>query len=215
MKSPQIFILSPARLDGRRGKLLLNPEARSPLAATLRAEGAPIGEVFSFLSGLYFRGKLSYAKTFASPPTNIPGVLVITTSRGLRPPDDRVYRRDLAEFAHIDLATPDERFHIPLRRDIDALRRRIGDDTRVVLLGSIATGKYVDPLLGAFGERLMFPADFVGRGDMSRGGLLLRCVSDGRELGYVSVSGAQRRGARPPRLAPRKRPELPGQLHRK
>lgn len=216
MKTSQIFILSPARLDGQRGKLLLNPEARFPLGAALEtAHGAAIGEVFSFLSGLYFRGKLSYATTFANPPRGMPGILVITTSRGLRPPDDRIVRNDLAEFAQIDLATPDERFHVPLRRDIDALLRRIAADTHVVLLGSIATGKYVDPLLGAFGERLMFPADFVGRGDMSRGGLLLRCVSEARELSYVPVLGARRHGARPPKLAPLQRAPLPRQLHRK
>ena len=72
----------------------------------------------------------------------------------------------------------------------------------MVLLGSIATGKYVDPLLAVLGERLLFPADFVGRGDMSRGGLLLRCARAGTELAYVGVRDAVRRGPRPPRLAP-------------
>ena len=72
----------------------------------------------------------------------------------------------------------------------------------MILLGSIATGKYVDPLLAALGERLRFPVDFVGRGDMSRGGLLLRCVRAGTELTYVGVRDVVRRGPRPPRLAP-------------
>jgi hypothetical protein len=40
----------------------------------------------------------------------------------------------------------------------------------------------------------------VGGGDMSRGGLLLRCVRAGRELVYVPVAGALRRGGRPARL---------------
>ena len=71
-----------------------------------------------------------------------------------------------------------------------------------MLLGSIATGKYVDPLLAVLGERLRFPADFVGRGDMSRGGLLLRCARAGTELTYVAVRDAARRGPRPPRLPP-------------
>jgi hypothetical protein len=37
---------------------------------------------------------------------------------------------------------------------------------------------------------------------MSRGGLLLRCVRDRRELEYVPVLGAVRHGPRPPRLEP-------------
>ena len=60
----------------------------------------------------------------------------------------------------------------------------------------------VEALLSVFGERLTFPLDFVGRGDMSRGGLLLRCVRAERELTYVPVSGAVRHGPRPPKLTP-------------
>jgi hypothetical protein len=82
------------------------------------------------------------------------------------------------------------------------LAQRIGAAGEVVLLGSIATGKYIDPLLTVLGEQLRFPADFVGRGDMSRGGLLLRCARAGTELTYVGVRDAVRRGPRPPRLAP-------------
>jgi len=74
----------------------------------------------------------------------------------------------------------------------------------IVLLGSIASGKYVDILHAAFGKRLCFPVDFVGRGDMSRGGLMLRCAQDRRELPYVPVAGAIRKGKRPPKLAPRR-----------
>lgn len=81
-------------------------------------------------------------------------------------------------------------------------RSRTRWSRNVVLLGSIATGKYADTLLAVLGERLVFPALFVGRGDMSRGGLLLRAVRDGRELDYVPVAGTVRRGRRPPRLAP-------------
>ncbi len=66
-----------------------------------------------------------------------------------------------------------------------------------MLLGSVATGKYVDPLTEALGDRLRFPGDFVGRGDMSRGGLLLRCVREGREL---DLRAGGRRGA--PRQPP-------------
>jgi hypothetical protein len=69
-----------------------------------------------------------------------------------------------------------------------------------VLLGSIASDKYVDLLLEVFGERLLFPAEFVGRGDMSRGGLMLRCATAGVEMSYLPVAGAKRHGPRPPRL---------------
>ena len=78
----------------------------------------------------------------------------------------------------------------------------VGPDCEVVLLGSIASGKYVDVLQPVFGDRLVFPSAFVGRGDMSRGGLMLRCVLDGVELDYVPVAGATRRGQRPPKLEP-------------
>src|SRR5262249_32645808 len=69
-----------------------------------------------------------------------------------------------------------------------------------VLLGSIASDKYVELLLEILGQRLLFPVDFVGRGDMSRGGLMLRAARSGTELPYGPVQGAVRRGPRPPRL---------------
>ena len=76
------------------------------------------------------------------------------------------------------------------------------EGAEIVLLGSIATPKYVDVLLAAFGGSLLFPGDFVGRGDMSRGGLLLRAARAGEELGYRSVAGAERHGRRPAKLEP-------------
>src|SRR5438552_15335378 len=83
----RIFVLSPARCDGERAEMMLAPRARFPLAQRLRTtEGAPLGEVMSFLSGLYFRGKLTYAETFARPPARAAGILVITTNAGLQPP---------------------------------------------------------------------------------------------------------------------------------
>ena len=206
MSDSQIFILSPARLDGKRARVLLSPRARFPLAEALRdSGGAQLGEVFSFLSGLYFRGKLAYANAFANPPHRAPAALIITTHRGLWSPSECVWRVDLEAFGQVDLSRADERFRSPLRDDAKALSRRIADTTRIVLLGSIASGKYVDPLVEVFGERLVFPIDFVGRGDMSRGGLMLRCARDGRELEYVPVAGAIRRGVRPPKLAPLRR----------
>ena len=72
-----------------------------------------------------------------------------------------------------------------------------------VLLGSVATGKYVDILKGILGQRLLFPSEFIGRGDMSRGGLMLRCAEEKRELEYVPIDGAVRHGKRPPKLMPK------------
>jgi hypothetical protein len=202
----KVFILSPARLDGKRAQVLLSPRARFPLAqAVADPGGAPIGDVFSFLSGLYFRGKLAYANAFANPPLRAPPILVITTHRGLWSPAERVARRDLEAFAKVDLAKADDRFRSPLRDDALALSKRLTPDSCVVLLGSIATGKYVDPLLEIFGERLVFPIDFVGRGDMSRGGLMLRHAQTKVELKYTPVAGAIRHGIRPPKLAPIRR----------
>jgi hypothetical protein len=181
--------------------MLLSRRATFPLAVRLReAEGAPIGEVFSFLSGLYFRGKLTYAQAFATRERPAPPVLIVTTDRGLLHPDTIVHVEDLERFASVDIASADERFRAPMRRDIESLARGLGDVGLVVLLGSIATGKYVDLLIEQLGDRVVFPIDFVGRGDMSRGGLLLRHARSGVELPYVPVVGATRHGKRPPKL---------------
>lgn len=185
--------------------MLLSPNATFPLAVRLREQGAPIGDVFAFLSGLYFRGKLAYARAFEDPPRRAPGILVITTDLGMVSPDHPVSADDVRRFATVDLAEGGNAFLAPMRRDTDALARRITKSTAVILLGSIATGKYVDVLTERFRDRVVFPGDFVGRGDMSRGGLLLRCIDAGTELDYVPVLGAIRRGRRPPKLDPRRR----------
>jgi hypothetical protein len=170
-----------------------------------------LGEVFSFLSGLYFRGKLQYALTFARPPGGLAGVQVITSSRGLRPPWENVTLDVLQADATVRIDLREPRYTRPLLRDARALARALKrhPGAEVVLLGSIASGKYVELLSGVFGERLLFPSAFVGRGDMSRGGLLLRCVASGKELEYVPLAGATRHGPRPPRL-----PRQPGILKR-
>jgi hypothetical protein len=50
---PRIFLLSPARLDGKRAHLLFHPVTMFPVARALHSTaGAPIGEIFTFLSGL-------------------------------------------------------------------------------------------------------------------------------------------------------------------
>jgi hypothetical protein len=197
----RIFLLSPAHCGGERAALLLREDARFDLARRVRqAPGAPLGEVFSFLSGLYFRGKLAYAHAFAAPPAAQPGIYVITPNEGLRRHDDLVDRARLRRFARVDIDAGDVRYQGPLSRDARGLAEAIGPACEVVLLGSVATGKYLEPLAAALGDRLCFPLDFVGRGDMSRGGLLLRCVRAGRQLEYARVAGAVRRGPRPARL---------------
>ena len=199
----RVFLLSPAHCGGERARLVLDDRARFDLARRLRGtSGAPLGEVFSFLSGLYFRGKLSYARQFARPPAGLEGVYVITPTEGLRPADEAIGVERLRGFAQVDIATGDLRYRVPLERDVRRLAKRVGAGAEVVLLGSIATGKYVEPLLAALGERLRFPVDFVGRGDMSRGGLLLRSARAGTELVYAGIQDVARRGPRPARLEP-------------
>jgi hypothetical protein len=201
----RVFLLSPAYCGAERARLVLRPEATFDLACRLRTrEGAPLGEVFSFLSGLYFRGKLAYARAFACPPKGVAGVMVITPCQGLRPPDVRVDVPLIQRYGQVDIAAADARYRRPLVRDARRLRRALVDrgDWEAVLLGSVASDKYVEPLVKVFGDRLLFPVEFVGRGDMSRGGLLLRCVNEGRELDYAPLVSAARRGRRPARLVP-------------
>lgn len=195
-----MFLLSPANSGGERMALVLSPRARFPLAQAVQGEGATIGEVFRFASGLYFRGKLAYALAFARPPHGVPGALVITPGAGLVPVETVIRAEHLRAFGTVPVDARDARFRGPLEADARLLAGRLAPDDEVVLLGSIASDKYVDPLLGVLGERLLFPAAFVGRGDMSRGGLLLRATRAQVELEYARVQGAVRHGPRPPRL---------------
>ena len=185
----------------------MSEKAQFDLAIRLRNRGATIAEVFTFLSGLYFRGKIAYANAFARTSLGICGALVITPTRGLIDAQTRITLDDLREFAEVDIDENDPRYRKPLERDARRLAKTLSPDDSVVLLGSIASGKYVDVLLTNFQERLVFPADFVGRGDMSRGGLMLRCAADRQELPYVAVAGAVRSGKRPPKLTPRRYPK--------
>ncbi|MBI3490316.1 MAG: hypothetical protein HY047_00710 [Acidobacteria bacterium] len=199
-------MLSPADCRGRRAKHVLSARSTSALSTSLGSpRGAPLGDLFAFISGLYFRGKLIYARQFAQPPEPdhpivVGGVHIITPNAGLRTPDTLVTRTALQAFARDDVDPDNPRYTTPLVTSARALREAAGPECEVVLLGSIASPKYVALLADVFGERLSFPLAFVGRGDMSRGGLLLRQAREGLELEYVSVAGAVRRGPRPPRL---------------
>jgi hypothetical protein len=208
MSSARVFLLSPANCGGARARQVLSEHATFPLALELRSRrGAMLGDVFAFVSGLYFRGKLTYAMRFAAPPERDNavvgcGVHIITPNAGIRSPDTYVTHRALRAFADGDVHQNNARYRRPLEKGACALLREIGPDCDVVLLGSVASPKYVDVLTAIFGDRLRFPIDFVGRGDMSRGGLLLRKAREGVELPYVPVVGAVLHGARPPKLPP-------------
>jgi len=117
------------------------------------------------------------------------------------------HARGSARIRRVDIDAADPRYRRPLERSVQRLVRVLPKECDIVLLGSIATGKYIDIFLKHFKERLRFPTDFVGRGDMSRGGLMLRCAADRQELPYVSVAGAVLNGKRPPKLAPRRYPK--------
>ena len=205
--SQRIFLLSPAYAGGERARMIMSERAQFDLARRLRSsEGVSLAEVFTFLSGLYFRGKIAYANTFARVKNGASGVLVITPTRGLVDAATRIGLDDLREFAEGDVDLADPRYREPLERDARKLARRLTPKCEVILLGSIASKKYVEVLLAHFGDQLQFPGDFVGRGDMSRGGLLLRCAADRQELSYASVKGAVLHGVRPPKLEPRRYP---------
>ena len=203
--APIVFLLSPASTSGKRAGLLLRDGASFPLAQQLRSSaGAALGDVFSFCSSLYFRGKLTYARAFGRPPAGLCGAFVITPGEGLRDAAEPITLARLQRYDEVRIKANEQRYLAPLVRDATALHRLAGPECRVVLLGSIASSRYVEPLVEIFGERLLFPPAFVGRGDMSRGGLLLRCADAGEELDYQPVAGAQRHGPRPAKLPPRR-----------
>jgi hypothetical protein len=187
------MLLSPAKLGGQRGRLLLAGEAEFPLARRLRSrEGAPLGEVFSFVSGLYFRGKASYARVFGRSTDGSPAAFVMTAGGGLAGLDEPVGLERLRGWASVAIHAENPHFTAPLLRQTSALLDTHAETTRFVLLGSIASDKYVAPLLEVFGPRLLFPREFLGRGDMSRGSLLLKAVRDAQELEYAEVAEVRR-----------------------
>jgi hypothetical protein len=196
----RIFLLSPANAGGERGRLLLRPEAKFDLAERLRGEGVPLGEAYAFISGLYFRGKLAYARAFAAPPDGVPGSFVIVSGAGLVPPETVITLEQLQQIASIPIDARDARYREPLEKACRILDEIAGPQCEFVLLGSVATVKYIEPMVAIFGDRLLFPEGFVGRGDMSRGGLMLRCAQAGTQLTYIPAGQLTHHGPRPPKL---------------
>ncbi len=203
MQPRRVFLLSPASSSGKRAALLFNDRADFELAKRVRTEaGAPLGEVFSFLSGLYFRGKLTYARMFEDARARgASGVHLITSTDGICSPATMVTLKDLERFATVPIDADEERYRLPLERDAETLAAKIGAKCQVVLLGSIATSKYVDVLEPIFGARLLFPWEFLGHGDMARGAMLLQRATSGVELTYIPVSHPSRLGTRATRNA--------------
>jgi hypothetical protein len=203
LKAHRIFLLSPANVAGKRARVLLNPEADFELARRLHVGGKiTLGEAFSFMSGLYFRGKLAYARAFAHPPAGLSGAYVITTNQGLAPVETEVSADELNSFSKDLIDAQNRSYSDPLVRTALALCAATSRDCPIVLLGSVASGKYTQHLVPIFGELLQFPFEFVGRGDMSRGALLLRSAAANRMLEHVPVAGALLKGKRPPKLMP-------------
>ena len=183
----RIFVLSPAHCNGLRARWLLRKNSSLALAQRLQTEGVPLSEVFSFLSALYFRGKLAYAQTFARPPVNCGGIFIITPTSGLVRHDTLIQISKLRAFGRGAVDLKNRRYSSTLRSSAKQLAAEIGSECEVVLLGSIASTKYLGLLTPILGAQLRVPAEFIGLGDMSRGGLLLRCVRENRELNYIGA----------------------------
>src|SRR5581483_4589007 len=119
-------------------------------------------EFFAFVSALYFRGKLAYARRLARPPeADNPvvgaGIHIITPNAGLRSPDTPVTPAAVRGFARGEIDADNRRYRAPLESSARTLRAEIGADCEVVLLGSVASPKYVSVLTEIFGQRLLFP----------------------------------------------------------
>jgi hypothetical protein len=211
----KVFLISPATAHGPRALSLRRPDASSVLARRLREEGVPLGDVFSFLSGLYFRGKLEYARAFArEPDEQTGGVRIITMTDGLVSPDALISRRDLDRYAECTEGVTAALSS--LKETALAFSERIGATADIILLGSVGTGKYTDLLAPIFGERLLFPRDVLHIGQLARGALFLKRARERHELEYVPVAEIARAGrrvsikpqltARPEEGAPRETP---------
>jgi hypothetical protein len=191
----KIFLLSPANTSGIRAKQFVSPRASFEAALMYRSpDGVEIARAFAFMSSLYFRGKIGYAQHFAEPVAiDGCGVYVITPGFGLVAPDWRLTPERMKVMSRTPVDAATRNYRKPLERDAVLLAATIESDAQVILLGSVASGKYVDILWPIFQTRLRFPAAFAGLGDMSRGGLMLRAVRANRELEYTTLDAPRHR----------------------
>ena len=202
--STHVFLLSPAWCGGKRAKMLLNPAASFDLAVRLRRGTLSLGEAFAFMSGLYFRGKLAYGSRFGPAIGGRDRTFVITPTQGLRSPVSAV---TIGSAARVRVGGRERgrsalpraaRARSPRARRVAGTRRarRPARQHRDVQV----RGR---PPAASSGRASCFPPSFIGRGDMSRGGLLLRAAREGVELEYAPLdSVTQRHGPRPPKLEP-------------
>src|SRR5579859_641450 len=159
--SSKVFLLSPANMSGLRARQLTSPRAKFDAARLYQSpEGVPIAIAYAFMSALYFRGKIAYALQFA--PTS--DIFVIAPGFGLVTPDWRITAERMRVLAKTEVDVRKRNYRKPLERSALELAERLDEDSQVVLLGSVASGKYVDILRPVFGERLVFPAMFAGLG---------------------------------------------------
>lgn len=185
-----VFLLSPANASGIRAKQLTSPRAQFPSAQRYRsAEGVPVSEAFAFMSALYFRGKIAYARRFAVPvPDRVPeAIFVIAPGFGFVSPDWALTPVRMKKLQRTPVDVRNRSYRLPVERDARSVAGQLRESDRIVLLGSIATGKYVDLLRPIFENRLLFPISFVGLGDMSRGAIMLRAAASGDELDYSTL----------------------------
>ena len=178
--SARVFLLSPANCRGRRAQQVLSPKATFPVAARLRTEGVPIGDLFAHMSGLYFRGKITYARKFGR-------AFVITPDQGLVPAETTINSQVLVRFAGADIDLANSGYRAPLEQSARELAEAAGDATAFVLLGSVASEKYVQVLSAIFGLASSFPLRCVGRRH-GEAGLCLRAAAAAQELEYIPVS---------------------------
>jgi len=195
MTVPTLFLLSPASLHGRRALQLAAPRSAFPTAERFRSpEGLPIGEAFAFVSALYFRGKLAYARRFATPDGAAGiegaagGIFVIAPGFGLVPPEWAMTPERMRRLRRTPVDPRRPAYARPLRAAAEELAARLPAGGRAVLLGSVATAKYTAVLAPVLGDRLRFPRCFAGTGDMRRGSLMLRAAASGEELEYAVVA---------------------------
>jgi hypothetical protein len=185
-----VFLLSPANTGGIRANQFTSPRASFDAARMYRSEeGVPIALAFAFMSSLYFRGKIAYALHFAEREN----IFVIAPGFGLVAPDFRITEKEMTVMRKTPVDAKVRGYRKPLERDALKLAESLPPQSQIVLLGSVASGKYVDILWPIFGDRLRFPAAFAGLGDMSRGGLMLRAVRAGRELQYTTLDAPRHR----------------------